>query len=414
MSVGGIVRAVKYIVREGLRGGRAYYGLLLGLLVMAVYGVYVWVGIQHAPIFLASERGGLVLTGMSDSVPWGLYISFFVFWVGVAAAGIMFALGAYVFGHPGFRKIAVLGEVQAIAALVIVLLLIIADMGRPLRALVLMPLLPNFPRSMLAWDFLVLTGYLVINLAGYIYTVGRYSEDRGLSARFLVPFVIIAAPIAIGIHTVTAFISQALTARPYWNTALLAPRYVATAFASGPALLLLVLLAAERTVRGFRVDWDVYRKTIFVTTGALIVGLYFTLSEVQELLWYTTEPFKKAQLEVLLLGRATPWLSLLFWLWVSLGIAAVILALIPSVRSTRGGVAFIALLTVIAVIGEKTLTIVLPSYIPDSLGQIRPYTPTPVEIVVTIGIHAIGFLIYAILAKPAIRAIMTHYKGEAH
>jgi len=404
-----IIDTVKFIIDEGLlRGSRAYYLAVLGLLLMAAYGMYLWIFVQHAPIFLGSEYGGLLMTDLTDSVTWGMYVSFFVFWVGVAAAGIVFGIAAYVFGHKGFKKVAVLGEVQAVAAIVTVLLLIAVDVGRPLRAMILMPQLPNL-RSMLDWDFLVLTGYLTLNLIGFLVTVHYYRRDLPLPAKFTVPFIIIAAPFAIGIHTVTAFLSQALTARPIWNSPLLAPRYVATAFASGPAILLLALVMAEKYVKGFKVDPDVYKKTLIVTTTALIVGLYFTLSEAHEIYWYTTEAWKKAQANELIFGYHLPYLAIMFWLWIALGIAAVILALIPGVRNTRTGMLLISVLTIIAVVNEKTMTIVIPAYIPDPLGRYIPYYPSPLEYAITLGAHAIGILLYLVLAKAAIAAIMRHY-----
>ena len=411
----GFLDTIRYVIDKGLlEGSRAYYLALLALLLIGAYGLYLWIFVQHAPIFMGllqggyADYGGMVLTGLSDSVAWGIYIAFFIFWVGVAAAGIVFGLAAYAFGHKGFKKVAVLGEVQAVAAIVTVLLLIAVDIGRPLRAMILMPQLPNL-HSMLDWDFLVLTGYLLLNLIGFLVTVHYYRRDQPLPTKFTVPFIIIAAPFAIGIHTVTAFISQALTARPIWNSPLLAPRYVATAFASGPAILILALTLAEKYVKGFKVDEDVYRKTMLVIIGALVVGLYFTLTEVHEIYWYTTEPWKKAQANELFYGYHLGYLPIMTWAWIALGVAAVILGLIPSVRNSWSGRLLIAVLTIIAVINEKTMTVLIPGYIPDPLGRYVPYYPTPIEYAITLGMHAIGILVYLVLAKAAIDAIMTHY-----
>ncbi|ALL00536.1 Polysulfide reductase [Pyrodictium delaneyi] len=410
---GSFLDTIKFIVREALlNGGRRYYLALIGLLIVALYGMYLWIFVQHAPIFLGKEEGGLILTDLSDSVPWGIYIAFFVFWVGVAAAGIVFGIAAYVFGDKEFKKVAVLGEVQAVAAIITVLLLITVDIGRPFRAMILMPQLPNL-RSMLDWDFIVLTGYLTLNLIGMLVTVHYYRQDKPLPKKFIVPFITIAAPFAIGIHTVTAFISQALTARPIWNSPLLAPRYVATAFASGPAILLLALYLAERYMKGFKVDFSVYKKTLYVIVGSLVVGLYFTLSEVHEIFWYTTEPMKKAQAQVLFLGYHLPYLAKMMWLWIGLGIAAVILGILPRVHNSKKGIILVSVITIVAVVAEKTMTIIIPAFVPGTLGEVHPYYPTALEIGITAGVHAIGILIYLLLARPALKAVMTHYfKGS--
>ncbi|ABM81218.1 NrfD/PsrC family molybdoenzyme membrane anchor subunit [Hyperthermus butylicus] len=413
---GGFLDTIKYVIREALlTGSPRYYMAFLGLLLVAAYGIYLWIFVQHAPIFLGKDEGGLILTNLSDTVPWGIYISFFVFWVGVAAAGIMFGIAAYVFGDKEFKKVAVLGEVQAVAAIITVLTLIMVDVGRPFRALILLPQLPNL-KSMLDWDFIVLTTYLALNLIGVLVTVHYYRQDKPLPKKFIVPFIIIAAPFAIGIHTVTAFISQALTARPIWNSPLLAPRYVATAFASGPAILLIALYLAERYIDGFKVDFSVYKKTLYVIVGSLIVGLYFTFSEIHEIFWYTTESMKKAQAEVLFFGYHVPYLAILVWLWIGLGIAAVILGILPRVHNTKRGILLVSAITVIAVVAEKTMTIIIPGYIPGSLGEIRPYYPTPLEIGITIGVHALGILVYLLLARPALKAVITHYYkgGSVH
>ncbi len=409
MPVAGLLETVKFILAEALlRGSRRYYLAAAGLAMVAAYGLYVWIFVQHAPIFLGTEEGGLILTNLSDPVPWGLYVSFFVFWVGVAAAGIMAGVAAYVFNDKEFMKIAVIGEVQAIAALIIVFGLIMADVGRPLRAMVLLPQLPNL-RSMLDWDFIVLTTYLLLNVIALVATVHYYRQDRPIPRSFLVPFIIVAAPFAIGIHTVTAFIFQALTARPIWNSPLLAPRFVATAFASGPAIMLLALYLAERYVSGFRVDFSVYKKTLYVVVCSLIIGLYFTLSEAQEIFWYTTEPLKRAQAEVLFLGYHLPYVAALMWLWIGLGTAAAVLGVIPRVHNTRRGVLLVSVLAVAAVLAEKTMTVVIPGYVPGVLGEVVPYYPSPTEVAITVGVHALGLLVFLLLGRAALRAVMIHY-----
>jgi molybdopterin-containing oxidoreductase family membrane subunit len=405
---------IRFIFREAIVGSRRYWFSILSMALVAAYGLYLWFFIQHGQVLFGLEMGGLIYTSMSDSVMWGMYISFFIFWVGVAAAGIVFGIAAYVFNVPSFKRIAVIGEAQAIMAIVIALLLVMVDIGRPIRAILLMPLLPNL-RSMFDWDFLVLNGYLILNIIGYLYTIHNYRLDRSLSYRFTSIFITVAAPLAIGIHTVTAFISQALTARPIWNSPLLAPRYVATAFASGPAILLMTLYLASKYIDGFSLDKDMFKKTLYVIVSSLVIGLYFTLTEVQELFWYTTEPMKKSQALTLFLGVNQPWLGGLFWTWVILGSIAILLPIISSrYRDSIGGIIVVCIVTVIAVIAEKTFTIVLPAFIPDALGMVVGYFPSPLEIFITIGIHALGIMIFIVLVKTAIRAIIIHYGKGMH
>ncbi len=410
MAGRGILGTLIYIFREGLKGPAAYKMLLAGLALMAVYGVYLWVFVQHAPVFLGSESGGLVLTGVNEDVPWGLYISFFTFWVGVAASAVIFSFAAYVFGDMHFKKIVPLAEAQAVVALVITVWGIVANLGHPERALVLMPQLAN-PRSMLDWDFIVIFTYMALNAVAFVYTVHKYRLGEDLPRKFIVPFMIVSTPFAIGIHTVTAWIFHALTSRPALNTALLAPRFIATAFASGPALLLLLVYILEKTTGWLRVDFSVYRRTLNVIVISLATGLFFTLAEFHEALWYTTEPLKREQLLATLLGGGIPLLTTLFWLWLSLGVAAAILGMLPSIRSSKAGIAFTALVTFIAVFSEKTLATILPGFVINPLGLQASYNITPLEVFVSIGIHATVFILFAILVRSYIVTLKSVEEG---
>ncbi len=392
------VDTIVYIFRTGLSGPRQYKLLLAGLGVLAAYGIYLWIFVQHAPIFLGSDKGGLIMTGVNEDVPWGLYISFFTFWVGVAASAVIFSFAAYVFNDKEFKKIVPFAEAQAVIALIITIWGIVANLGRPERALVLMPTFSNL-RSMLDWDFIVIFTYMILNAIAFIYTINALRNGRKMSPKFIVPFMIISTPFAIGIHSVTAWIFHALTARPALNTALLAPRFIATAFASGPALLLILLYILEWARPDFKVDFSVYKKTLNVIVIALSTGLFFTLAELHEVFWYTTEPMKERQFLATWLGGPSTLLTTLIWFWVTIGLAAAILGMIPAVRNSKKGIVYIAFLTFIAVFAEKTLATILPGFIVNPIGLEAHYTITPIEFFVGIGIHATVFILFAILAR---------------
>ncbi|MCE4628578.1 MAG: polysulfide reductase NrfD [Desulfurococcales archaeon] len=405
------VDTIIYIFAEGVRGGRAYRLLLAGLTIMAVYGVYLWLFVQHAPIFLGLDKGGLIMTGVNENVPWGLYISFFTFWVGVAASGIIFSFAAYVFNDKEFKKVVPLAEAQAVIALIITVWGIVANLGRPIRATFEMPKFENL-RSMLDWDFTVIFTYMILNAIAFIYTVNQMRLGRPVSRKFIIPYMIISSPFAIGIHTVTAFIFHALTARPALNTALLAPRFIATAFASGPALLLVLIYIAEKTIPEFKVDFSVYKKTLNVILVSLTTGLFFTLAEVHEVFWYTTEPLKKAQLIATFYGGPIPMLTALTWTWIAFGVAAVLLGILPPMRRARESIVVIALITFIGVFAEKTLATILPGFVINPVGLPSHYKIAPIEYFVSIGIHSTVFILYAILARSYLSTLLKYgYKG---
>ena len=284
---------------------------------------------------------------------------------------------------------------------------ITANLGRPERAVIFMPQFSNL-RSMLDWDFTVIFTYLTLNAIAYVYTIHKYRNHADVARKFIVPFMIISTPFAIGIHTVTAWIFHALTARPALNTALLAPRFIATAFASGPALLLLVVYILEKTTGWFRVSMNVYRKTLNVIVVALATGLFFTLAELHEVFWYTSEPIKREQFALTFFGGPNTLLNTLTWMWVTMGLAAALLGMIPSVRRSKTAIAYVALVTFIAVFAEKTLATILPGFIVNPVNMIAHYEIVPIELFVGVGIHATLFILFAIL----IRAYLVTLKAK--
>src|SRR6266542_6699867 len=153
----GILDFLRGCVRQVLQGGRGYKAWVAFLVATIVVG-----GLAYAQ----QVRYGLIATNMRDAVSWAFYIGNFTFLVGVAAAAVLLVIPAYVYHWKRLKEVVVLGELLAISALVMCLLFILVDMGRPDRFLHIMPLLetPNFPRSLLTWDALVLNGYLLVNL----------------------------------------------------------------------------------------------------------------------------------------------------------------------------------------------------------------------------------------------------------
>ena len=189
--------------------------------------------------YLRQLDSGLGITGLSRDVTWGLYIAQFTFLVGVAASAVMVVLPYYLHDCKSFARITVLGEFLAIAAVVMCMLFILVDLGQPTR--VLNVLLYPSPRSVMFWDVLVLSGYLVLNILIAFVSL-RAEREEVRTPGWLRPVILLSIPWAVGIHTVTAFLYNGLAARPLWLTALMAPRFLASAFASGPALLILLCM----------------------------------------------------------------------------------------------------------------------------------------------------------------------------
>jgi len=191
---------------------------------------------------------GLILTGMSDEVSWGVYIANFTFLVGVAAAAVMMVIPVYIYDNEELHDLVIFGELLAVAAIIMCLLFVTVDLGRPDRFWHLIPGIGqfNFPKSMLSWDVIVLNGYLLLNvhICGYLLYC-RYQKKMP-AKWFYVPFVFIAIVWAISIHTVTAFLYVGLGGRPFWNQAIIGPRFLASAFTAGPALIILAIQVVRR------------------------------------------------------------------------------------------------------------------------------------------------------------------------
>jgi len=375
---------------NALRGSKPYW-ILLG-----VWGVLIVVGLMA---YSQQLTEGLTVTGMSQDVSWGLYISQFTFLVGVAASAVMVVLPYYLHNYKAFGKMVVLGEALAVSAVLMCMLFIFVDMGQPTRVMnvVLHPTL----NSMMFWDFVSLTGYLVLNLV--IGAVTFDAERKGAPPpKWVKPLIYLSIPWAVSIHTVTAFLYSGLEARPFWMTAILAPRFLASAFASGPSLLILLALIL-RTFTRFDAGKEAIRKLATIVTYAMVINLFFVLMELFTAL-YSDMPHHMESFKYLFLGLqhdGHQYVGLVGWMWACelLSVACVVLLLIPKVRAQNGLLAVVCVGVIAAIWIEKGMAMVVTGFIPSPLGRVTEYTPTSVEIAITVGVYAIGFLVLTVLYK---------------
>ena len=215
---------------------------------------YAWTGLLSAICLLGLNAycrqfaHGLIVTGMSDEVSWGVYIANFTFLVGVAAAAVMMVIPVYIYNNEELHDLVIFGELLAVAAILMCLAFVTVDLGRPDRFWHLIPGIGqfNFPKSMLSWDVIVLNGYLLLNvhICGYLLYC-RYRKTKP-GKWFYIPFVFIAIVWAVSIHTVTAFLYVGLGGRPFWNSSIVGPRFLASAFTAGPALIILAMQVVRR------------------------------------------------------------------------------------------------------------------------------------------------------------------------
>src|SRR5512135_3897015 len=247
-------------------GRPKFYAWLGFLVVLLAIGIHAYIG---------QYRHGLIETSMRDPVSWGFYIGNFTFLVGVAAAAVVLVIPAYVYDWKPIREIVIYGELLAVSAIVMCLLFVLVDIGRPDRFWHLLPPVGslNFPSSLLAWDVMVLNIYFVLNFVIVTHIVYRAFCGRPYEKRFVVPMVLLSIPMAVGIHTVTAFLYNGLAARPYWNSSILAPQFLASAFCSGPAILLFVLQILRRFTR-FEIQNEAIWKIAELMAYAMFLNLF--------------------------------------------------------------------------------------------------------------------------------------------
>jgi molybdopterin-containing oxidoreductase family membrane subunit len=374
-------------------GGWRYHLWMGCLTVLMVAGAYA---------YSVQLRFGLGVTGMHDHVSWGLYISNFTFLVGLAAAAMMLVLPAYILGDVDFGRAVLLAEAVAVAALVMCLAFVVVDLGNPLASWHLMPGLGllNWPRSLLAWDVLVLNGYLAINLVIPLYILFSRYTGRAPDKRKYVPWMYVAVTWAVSIHLVTAFLLAGLPARPFWNTALLGPRFLASAFTAGPAFVIVMLWFINR-VTSYRITENAFAKLALITTVAAQINIVMLGSELFYKFYSFTHHGINARYLFFGLGEHD---ALVAWIWVAIGlnlVATGILMIHPLRRDPRWLIPA-CLVLFVAIWIEKGMGLVIPGFIPSPLGEIVEYVPTWVELAVTIGIWALGLFVLTALIRVAL------------
>jgi len=378
------------ITREVLSGSRRYWLWLLALVLVVAFG---------ASQYAHQLTTGLRVTGMSDEISWGFYIANFAFLVGIAASAVLLVVPTYIFHRQDTKDVVLLGEAVAVSAVIMAMMFVIVDLGRPDRLWHMIPVLGsfNFPVSLLAWDVVVLSGYLALNILipwYVLHSFYRGSEPR-LGAYF--PFVVLAMFWAISIHTVTAFLFSANPSRPFWHTALLGPRFIASAFASGPALMIIALQVIRR-VTAYPVRETVIQMLALIMTVAMQVNLFFVAAELFTDFYNEGEHATSIHYLFLgLYGRS----ALQPWIWSALlmNFAALAILMIHPLRNNRALLNTACVLAVAGIWIEKGMGLVVPGFIPTPLGEVAEYAPTAVELGVSAGIWALGILVFTLLTK---------------
>ena len=375
--------------------GNNYYWMWLAFL-----GFFIAIAVV---CYLRQYFTGLALTGMSRDVSWGLYISQFTFLVGVAAGGVMLVLPYYIHNYKAFGRITILGEFLAIASLLMCMMFIMADLGQPLRGLNV--LFHPTPNSMLFWDMCVLWGYLLLNvLCGWVILTAERKQVH--PPKWIYFFVYLSIPFAFSIHTVTAMLYCGLPGRHFWLSAIVAPRFLASAFAAGPALIVVMALILKR-VANFDAGKDAINKMVTIIIYAAIANMFFVCLEFF-VGFYSQIPGHKHTLQYLFFGlehHGHVYNNLVPFMWAFVVLFFVGIALLSHPYTRKGNDLWLGLGAASIFLAfwlDKGIGFVLGGFVPTPTHEIVEYYPTINELFITVGVWATGFFILTILYKIAI------------
>ncbi len=388
-------------VRLILKGNKFYYAWCLFLLVLICAGAYE---------YMEELLSGQSRANMDDSVSWGFYIGNYTFLVGVAAAAIMLVIPAYIYHWQPIKEIVVLGELLAVCAMIMVFGFVMVDLGHPERFWHMLPGIGtlNWPYAVLSWGIMSMNGYCILNAVIVTYVLYKMYMDRKPNYKILWPLVIFSIPLAVSIHTVTACIYAGMAARPFWNAAVLAPRFLTSAFCSGPAVLTILLQILKRTTR-LKIQDAAIWKIAELMAYAMALNLFLTGAEAFKEFYAGGEHVVYSEYYYLGLGND---MTLVPFAWgsVACDFAAFLLLLIPATRKNPITLNLGCLLIYAGTYIEKGMGLLIPGLTPDALGEIHPYTPSMSELLIAASVFSLGFLIYTVSVKVAVPVMLGEFK----
>ena len=371
-------------------GTRRYYTLLAVLLFFILVG---------SSFYLMQLKNGLgYTTGLGRDVSWGFYIAQLTYLVGVAASAVMVVLPYYLHDYKAFGRITILGEFLAVPAVLMCLMFVIVDLGRPDRLANIIKY-PT-PSSVLFWDMIVLNVYLLLNIV-IGWTVLEAERNEVKPPKWVKPLIILSIPWAPSIHTVTAFLYAGLPGRSYWLTAIMAPRFLSSAFAAGPSLLILLALLVRKYTK-FDPGEEQIQSLAKIVTYAILINVFFFFCEVFTV-FYSQIPHEMLHFKYLFMGigdkaKLVPWM----WFAITGMTVAALLMVYPKIRKNETTLALVCGLIIITTYIDKGLGLMTGGFVPNPLERVVEYWPTVPEFLITLGVYSIGAFILTVLYKVAV------------
>ena len=386
------------MIEKALKGSPRYFGVLMVFL--AIMGI-------GGGFYLVQLNQGLMITGLSRDVSWGFYIAQFTYMVGVAASAVMLVLPYYFHHYKAYSKMIIMGEFLAIAAVIMCLGFIVIDIGQPQRMLNV--LINSTPNSVLFWDMVVLNGYLILNVVIGWTSLMAYWK-RVSPPTWVKPLVYTSIVWAFSIHTVTAFLYAGLPGRHYWLTAILAARFLSSAFCSGPAILLLMTLVISK-VTTFDPGKQAVKTLATTITYAMCVNVFFFLLEVFTA-FYSGMPGHMDPILFLFSGfEGHTYMTPFMWTAAAFAITSLFLLIPPKWRENRDILVPALVLLVIGTWLDKGMGLIAAGFTPNPFEKVTEYLPTGPELMIALMIYAVGGFVLTVLWKIALE-VRAEVEGE--
>jgi Ni/Fe-hydrogenase subunit HybB-like protein len=316
---------------------------------------------------------------------------------------------AYIYNWKPIKEIVILGELLAISAIVMCLLFILVDMGHPERFWHMIPGIGKLRlgQSILAWDSVALTFYLILNFIIVSHILFRAFKIKDYSKKYAIPLILLSIPAGIAIHTITAFLYNGIAARPFWNSAILAPKFLASAFCSGPAIMIILFQILRKTTKLHIEDRAIWTLAELMAY-TMFFNLFLTGAEIFKEVYSNTE--HRVFTDYLYFGIGEHNTIVPFgWMAIIFDVIAFVLFLVPRTRKNFITLNIGAVLIYFGVYIEKGIGLIIPGFTPDTLGEIYEYFPSISEVFITIGIFSTGFLIYTLMLKIAVPIILGEF-----
>ena len=356
--------------------------------------------------WVMQQINGLGITGMNNSNSWGLYITAFMFFVGLSAGGLIVASSAHVFNIEKFKPVALPAVITSTVCICLAGAFVLIDLGGITRIWRMLTGLNIV--SPLAWDMIIITCYLIINILDMVWLMKGDERKVEVLSR-------IALPVAILVHSITAWIFGLEIAKEGWHTAILAPIFVASAMDSGLAILLIGLAALEKG-KVFATSPKLFKSLAGLLCTCIAVDAYFIGCELLTTAYNGTEA-GNALLSVMFTGSTAPF----FWFEIIVGLLIPFCILVFSKNRANRKMVCIAGALVVLGVFCKRVWLLFSSFahanvsggagitlgtkaaqtgdVYDMWSVMGTYAPTAPEIVIFIGVIAFGVLAYMVLSK---------------